>query len=430
MRLFIIRPPPKNLLINARLSVQWLDELAKAPAEGKEAVFNRMVNVLPPTEQKWLIRIILGDMKLPVKESKVFQWYHPDAQECFNTTMSLKAVFHDSVLYDKDSKKTYSIKIGNSFAPMAAARFLFGGGEDGANKVLDKWNDFFIERKLDGERMLVHKQGRGGTGTVKIFSKRSLDNAMYASVMIEQFQQALDDADEVILDGEMLAWDEDEQQFLSFGENKGAGADMVADPYSKRHLCYMAFDVLWLKGSKSCSEVIGDLTRYPLRQRKVFLSRILTPVEHFVEALEAYSVAKPAPQDRRAEVVKKFEEAIDRGDEGIMLKLADSPYALGERSQNWLKLKPEYTEGSCETVDTVILGGYYGSRSKHVGNKVSHFLIGVPDKNSTDDKPLFKSLAKVGTGYNYDELNHLVRNLQREDGANLTQLSRLDKVCR
>ena len=46
-------------------------------------------------------------------------------------------------------------------------------------------------------------------------------------------------------------------------------------------------------------------------------------------------------RSRKAELIKGFEAAIDRGEEGIMLKKADSVYQIGTRSKDWQKLKPE-----------------------------------------------------------------------------------------
>ena len=43
-------------------------------------------------EQKWLIRMILKDMKMGVKEGSFFKLFHQDAEDLYNVKMSLLQV--------------------------------------------------------------------------------------------------------------------------------------------------------------------------------------------------------------------------------------------------------------------------------------------------------------------------------------------------
>lgn len=51
-----------------------------------------------------------------------------------------------------------------------------------------------------------------------------------------------------------------------------------------------------------------------------------------------------------------------------MLKDPDSIYSPKERGQSWLKLKGEYVEGLSDTLDLIIMGGYFGTNSYRVGS--------------------------------------------------------------
>ena len=42
------------------------------------------------------------------------------------------------------------------------------------------------------------------------------------------------------------------------------------------------------------------------------------------------------------------------------MKLHNSLYGCNERTDAWVKLKPEYLEGISDSLDVVIVGGYYG----------------------------------------------------------------------
>jgi DNA ligase-4 len=42
------------------------------------------------------------------------------------------------------------------------------------------------------------------------------------------------------------------------------------------------------------------------------------------------------------------------------MKLHNSMYVCADRTESWVKLKPEYMDGVSDTLDVVIIGGYYG----------------------------------------------------------------------
>ena len=43
-------------------------------------------------EQKWLIRMIMKEMKMGLSQQSVFSVYHVDAEDLFNVNMSLEKV--------------------------------------------------------------------------------------------------------------------------------------------------------------------------------------------------------------------------------------------------------------------------------------------------------------------------------------------------
>lgn len=71
------------------------------------------------------------------------------------------------------------------------------------------------------------------------------------------------------------------------------------------------------------------------------------------------------------EVFEEFNQSIYRNEEGIMIKRLDSAYKPNERSPNWVKLKGEYIDSLGDTLDLVIIGGYFGER-KRIG--VNNYL--------------------------------------------------------
>ena len=75
--------------------------------------------------------------------------------------------------------------------------------------------------------------------------------------------------------------------------------------------------------------------------------------------------------------MRLFEEAaLTRHEEGIIVKDVESQYLPTDRSQkHWIKLKADYIDQLGDTLDLVILGGYYGKRQTE--ESINVFLVGV-----------------------------------------------------
>ena len=58
-----------------------------------------------------------------------------------------------------------------------------------------------------------------------------------------------------------------------------------------------------------------------------------------------------------------------------MIKPTSAPYIFGDR-KHWIKIKPDYIDGLIDTLDLVVIGGYYGEGRRRAGN-ISHFLLAV-----------------------------------------------------
>jgi DNA ligase-4 len=110
-------------------------------------------------------------MIISVKDTTVFAVFHPDAQDLYNTCSDLKKVARG--LWDPDRRLGDEVSCSNlhlsiadyskgkrahlfrAFAPMLCRRPT--QLEDSVKEMQGK--TFFIEEKLDGERMQLHKRG-------------------------------------------------------------------------------------------------------------------------------------------------------------------------------------------------------------------------------------------------------------------------------
>jgi len=135
------------------------------------------------------------------------------------------------------------------------------------------------------------------------------------------------------------------------------------------------------------------LTNLPLLERIPLYENILRPVRGRVEFSHRQVAAS------KAEVVAALNAAIDRREEGVVLKDPDSVYKPNARAGGgWVKLKPEYENELIDQLDLVVLGGYYGSGGG--GGTVTQFLMGVRDASAAAAvPPRFLAICRVGTGY-------------------------------
>lgn len=116
-------------------------------------------------EQYWLARIILKDMKLEMTEKSILPVYHADGYKLFQVRSNLAEIC--SILSDEHYRMPkFDIEFGNVFEPQRSKKFspqdavaLYGG------------RNFWVETKLDGERIQMHYQN----GTFKWVSRSRKD---------------------------------------------------------------------------------------------------------------------------------------------------------------------------------------------------------------------------------------------------------------
>jgi len=374
-----------------------LDELAASEnSEKRRKVLLNLLRVTSPSEQKWILRVLLKDMRLHMQHTSIFGAFHPNALETFNATNSLQVVCQKctdlTVLEPSEGAK---ISLMQPFKPMLA-----GHVDPPKLSLLLQQSKVVVEAKFDGERIMIHKNG----DNIQYWTRNAKDyTAVYGPKFNPIVLQSVR-SPSVILDGEMLVWDGIRNQFKDFGSNRthgNAASDQKTDggggvPAANEWFCYCCFDIVLCHG-----ELIANL---PLDQRKARLDSVIVESPHHLEKV----VAKPVTTI--GAVLTALDTAIERKYEGIMLKVVDSSYVPGERKLKWLKLKADHIHGLADSLDLLVLGGYYGT--KYAQRHLSHFLLGVhvdtAGGSPLDDGAMFHTMMKVGTGYSDSELKNLL----------------------
>lgn len=242
--------------------------------------------------------------------------------------------------------------------------------------------EFWIEEKLDGERIQMHMEANDdipGGRRFSWWSRKGKDYTYLYGASFEDNTAALTRhmknafeprVSSIILDGEMITWDPTANKIMAFGTLKTAAISGRKDPFSESEPrpVFKVFDCLYVNGA--------NITKYTLRDRRKMLEASLNNVEGRIEKHTF------TPAGSVSDIDPALRKIIAEGSEGLVLKNPQSIYRLNSRNDDWMKVKPEYMTGFGESLDCLIVGGYYGSG--HRGGNLSSFLCGL----RVDDKQI------------------------------------------
>jgi DNA ligase-1 len=261
---------------------------------------------------------------------------------------------------------------------------MLAGSASGIDEVTSALGRAAFEWKLDGARLQVHKQG----DLVRAWS-RQLHDVTAAVPEVVEAVRALE-ADELILDGEVLAFAPDGRPhpFQVTMGRFGRKLDVEAQR-SKLPLTPVFFDLLYRDGA--------ELVDAEAAQRWDALEACVP------EALRVRRLVTGDPGEAEA----FYAEALARGHEGLVAKALDAPYEAGRRGGRWLKLKP------AQVLDLVVLAAEWGSGRRR--GWLSNLHLGARDPRTGGFVMLgktFKGMADATLEWQTHEL--LARETHRE----------------
>ncbi|OQO10226.1 hypothetical protein B0A48_04583 [Cryoendolithus antarcticus] len=395
---------------------ELLDQLSVAQKEENQLpIMQEFYTRMCAEELMWLIRMILRQMKIGATDKTLFEIWHADAENLFNISSSLKRVCWE--LYDPGMRlegEARNIHLMQCFQPQLA-QFQMRSMEHMVARMKPAEDDdiFWIEDKLDGERMQLHLEedvdAPGGNRTM-FYSRKGKDytdlyghglsdkSGSLTKFIRDAFQSGVRS---IILDGEMISWDMIHDKMEPFGRLKTAAiSEQSNNSNASTHTrpLYKIFDCLYLNGK--------DLTKYTLRKRREALNASVHTVERRLE-IHSYVEARTA-----SEIEPLLREVVANRAEGLVLKNPRSPYRLNERNDDWIKVKPEYMTEFGEALDCVVIGAYWGSGRR--GGNHSSFLCGLRvDQQAVQyaqvDPEKCLSFFKVGGGFtaaDYQDIRH------------------------
>jgi bifunctional non-homologous end joining protein LigD len=221
-----------------------------------------------------------------------------------------------------------------------------------------------FEIKWDGYRAICELDGK----ETRLYSRNGLSFEQKYTVVFDALKKIKTKA---IIDGEIVALDENgKPDFQSLQQYDPASTTLV----------YYVFDCLEIEGKS-----LRDL---PLPERKEALKKILPRNKDIIRF-----------SDHVVENGKDFFEVTKKhGLEGMMAKRLDGKYREGQRTDDWLKVKPVQTEEA-------IIAGYTAPRGgrKYFGALVLGMYV----------KGKLTYIGHTGTGFDHKTLKEMHETFQK-----------------
>ncbi len=349
-----------------------LEKLAKERGPtAKLAILKKLFRSMHPLEGTWLLKIMTGGLRAGVQEglveaalAKAFDQSPEEVRKAHMLTGDLAAA--------ANLAKTGKLEKAE-LKPGVPVKLMLASPEKDTASILKRLEggEAWAEDKYDGMRAQIH----WGKGKAEIYSR---DLKPVGDCFPELVEAAGRLPGEGILDGEVLAWEEGRP--LPFSKLQRRLGRKEADLFFRQEVpvAFVAFDLLAYRGAGFLQE--------PWQKRRKKLAELMA------KAPKGLLLAKATLVKDGAVLEKRFVEAREAGNEGLMVKRADSPYQPGQRGQLWLKLKK--TMASLDCVVTAVEWGH-GKRK----GLLSDYTFAV-----RDGKGALKTIGKAYSGLTDEEL--------------------------
>ena len=267
------------------------------------------------------------------------------------------------------------------FSPVAP---MLAQPADDLDDAITRIAGSYLELKLDGARVQVHKKG----SEVRVFSRQGNDVTASVPELVEVASAVA--AENLVLDGETLALREDGRPhpFQTTMRRFGRRLD-VERMCRELPLTALFFDCIYLDDQLQIDA--------PATARYEALADALAG-DHLIERRRCSSSKRGA--------MDFLNQALALGHEGLMVKDPDATYQAGGRGGHWLKVKQVFT------LDLVVLAAEWGSGRRRRWLSNLHLGARDPDGGFVMLGKTFKGLTDTVLAWQTEQL--LAREVARE----------------
>lgn len=333
--------------------------------KNKRALLAGVLARATPLEAKYLVKLLVGDLRIGLKEGLVedalARAFERNLNEVAQANMLLGDIGETAVRARRGELQNISMRL---FHPL---KFMLATAAADLSDIARTMplEGFFVEDKFDGIRAQAHTD----EGRVALYS-RTMDEITHR--FPELIEPLLNLNSDAILDGEIVPARDD--SILPFAElqkrlgRKTVGEDLLA----AIPVVFIVYDVLYARGRVLVNE--------PLEERRRLMSELIPRAGNVVRLSEAKRMSEVAALD------EEFAAARGRGNEGLMIKDPRSFYKPGRRGREWLKLKR-----AIATLDVVVTAVEVGHGKRR--NLLSDYTFAVRRSEESDE------LLNVGKAY-------------------------------
>jgi len=379
-----------------------LEAIAATSGSGSKEKKERLVEALfsqaTPTEAKYLVKILTGEMRTGFHEGLMEQ----AVAKAFN--VPLGTVQKASMATGDIGEVAATAKTGGtealskvSFQVFRPVKLMLAQVADNVDEALKAHGGkTAFEYKYDGARVQIHKS----KGEVRVFSRRLTDATQSLPEITESVKRNIK-ANEIILEGEVVAVDTSGYPIpFQHLMRRFKRVHEIADTAEKIPLRLYLFDILYLNGE--------SLIALPYTKRRKILTENAGEIPLTTQTITG-----------KKETAEGFlKEAVNAGHEGLMAKQLDSPYTPGTRGKRWFKIKT-----ILEPLDLVITAAEYGYGRRH--DWLSDYYLAARNEKTGE----FMELGKTFKGLTDKEMIEMTKQLKklavREDRRRVVVLPKI-----
>jgi ATP-dependent DNA ligase len=344
--------------------------------KNKKALLVESLSRATPSEAKYLVKLLVGDLRIGLKEGlvedSIARAFARTLAEVAQVDMLTGDIGETAVRARRGRLEGVAMRLFHPIKFMLAT-----AAEEIADIARTMPEEFFVEDKFDGIRGQAHVEA----GRVALYT-RTLDEVTHRfPELVEPLKNLPSDA---VLDGEIVPVRG--AAVLPFLElQKRLGRKTVSEELlASVPVAFVAYDILYAAGRVLIDE--------PLDARRRALEDLIThDPAAAVRLSEAKRVREPAELDA------EFDAARARGNEGLMIKDPRSSYKPGKRGREWLKLKR-----ALATLDVVVTAVEVGHGKRR--NLLSDYTFAV---RRSEEDPELLNVGKAYSGLTDAELAQL-----------------------
>jgi len=396
----VLHKKPQTLVPLGRLMVREvydkLHKIAEAGGTGsqekKAQLLISLLQKATPRGARYVVRILLGTLRMGVGDMTVLDALSlaytgskegkEKLEQAYNICPDVGIIAETLAKEGLKGIEKIEVHVGRPIKMMLAQRVEVL--EEVAVKIPGK---VVVEGKYDGERIQVHKSKDG----IQLFSRRLENITAQFPDLAEQLQKQVQ-AKELVLEGEVIAVDKDGKPLpfqLLMQRRRKYGVEEYAQ---KIPVQLKLFDLLYCTGKSFLKE------SWERRNAKL---------QDVVKKNKQITFADRIISSQLEEINSFFQEMLEQGYEGIMIKSPQGEYQAGMRGWNWIKWKREYVKEMHDTFDVVVVGAYHG-KGKRSGKYGALLCAVYNEKND-----MFETLCKLGTGLTDEVLKTLPGQLKK-----------------